>query len=115
MALNLFRAALLAAWIVIMVVTIKAGQALGFGKAGDFFFGDMSHPWRAQFNTDFGFHLLLVATWLVWSARNWALGVVFAVLAIMGGCAFTLPYILIQTFLKNGNIKAVVLGRHSAA
>jgi hypothetical protein len=109
--MTLFRAALVIAWLAMTWVTLQAGQQLGFDKAGHFFFGDMAHPWRAQFNIDFGFHLLLVAAWMVWSASNRALGLLFGLLAVLGGAIFTFAYLLVQTFKHGGNIKAVILGR----
>jgi hypothetical protein len=112
MGLTLFRLALALGWGILLWITVQAGLQLGFDKAGDFFFGDMAHPWRAQFNIDFGFHLLLTAAWMIWSAQNRLVGLLCAVLAIMGGAVFTFAYLLAQTFLKGGNLKAVVLGRH---
>jgi hypothetical protein len=109
--MTLFRAALVIAWLAMMWVTLQAGQQLGFDKADHFFFGDMAHPWRAQFNIDFGFHLLLVAAWMIWSASNRALGLLFGLLAVLGGAVFTFAYLLVQTFKHGGNIKAVILGR----
>lgn len=113
--IQLFRLALAAAWLILLWVTVQAAKTLGLGKAGDFFVGDMAYPWRAQFNTDFSFFLLLVATWLVWSARNRAIGVCLAILSIVCGGLFTLAYLLIATFRTKGNIKAVLLGRHYSA
>lgn len=109
---NVFRAMLAVAWVILLWVTVSAGQQLGFDKAGDFFFGDMAHPWRAQFNTDFGFHLLLVAAWMVWSAKNRVLGILFGVLSIMGGGLFTFVYLLIASIKAHGDMRAVALGRH---
>lgn len=110
--INLFRLVLAGLWLRLLYVTVHAGQTLGWDKAGDFFFGDMAHPWRAQFNTDFFAMLLLVAVWMVWHAKSRALGVVFAVLSVMGGCLFTFAYLLVQSFRTNGNIPAILLGRH---
>lgn len=110
--INLFRLVLAAMWLRLLYVTVHAGQTLGWDQAGDFFFGDMAHPWRAQFNTDFFFFLLLIAAWMVWHARSRALGVLFAVLSVMGGGLFTFAYLLLQSFRTNGNLAAVLLGRH---
>jgi hypothetical protein len=110
--INLFRIALAIGWLVIAWVTIQAGQQLGFDKVGALFFGDMAHPWRAQFNIDFLLHLLLVGTWMVWSNANRALGLVFALLAATGGAMFTFAYLLIRSFQTGGNIKQILLGRH---
>lgn len=113
--IQLFRIALAAAWLRLLMVTIDAGQTLGWDKAGDFFFGDMAHPWRAQFNTDFFCMLLLIAVWMVWRSKSRLLGVLFAVLSIMGGCLFTFAYLLVQSFRAKGNMAAVLLGRHYSA
>lgn len=110
--INLFRLALAVMWLGLLYVSIQAGQALGWDQAGDVFFGDMGHPWRAQFNIDFGFHLLLVAAWMAWHAQSRLLGLVFAVLSVMGGGVFTFAYLLIQSIRLRGNIPALLLGRH---
>jgi hypothetical protein len=109
---QVFRFALILAWLALGWVTFQAGQQLGWDKAGDVFLGDLSHPWRAQFNVDFGLHLLLVAAWMIWSASNRALGLAFAVLAVLGGGMFTLAYLFVRMMQTGGNIRAVLLGRH---
>jgi hypothetical protein len=110
--MTVLRIALAAGVLVMAWLTYQAGQQLGLDKAGDIFFGDMAHPWRAQFNVDFSFHLLLVAAWMIWSASNRALGLLFGLLAVTGGALFTFAYLFVQTFKHGGNIKAVILGRH---
>lgn len=109
---NLSRVALAAMWLALFYVTLHAGQALGWDKAGDVFFGDMAHPWRAQFNVDFGFHLLVVAAWMAWHASSRWLGALFVVLAVLGGGVFTFLYLLVQSVRLRGNVAAVLLGRH---
>lgn len=109
---NLFRLTLAVMWLGLLVVTIEAGRTLGLDKGGDFFFGDMTHPWRAQFNVDFGFHLLLVAAWMAWHATSRLLGAALAVCAVVGGGMFTFAYLFVQSVRKHGNIPAVLLGRH---
>jgi hypothetical protein len=109
-----FRILLIIGWAALGWITFQAGHQLGWDKAGDVFLGDLSHPWRAQFNIDFGIHLLLVAAWMIWSASNRVLGVVFGVLAIIGGGMFTLAYLLVRSIQTGGNMRAVLLGRHYA-
>jgi hypothetical protein len=41
-----------------VALSVKAVGQMGLAAAGHVFFGDFSHPWRAQFNGDFGMHLL---------------------------------------------------------
>lgn len=109
---NGFRVTLVVMWLWLLNLTIHAGLTLGWDKAGDFFFGDMLHPWRAQFNTDFFIVLLLIAAWMFWHARSRALGVLFEVTSVMFGGLFTLAYVLIQSFRLKGNMEVVLLGRH---
>ena len=61
------------------------------------------------------FRLALVAAWLIWSAKTWLWGLVSAVLAINLGALFTLAYLLVRSFQTQGNIKAILLGRHYTA
>lgn len=109
---NLVRIALAIGWLAVAWFTYQAGQQLGLDKAGDFFFGDMAHPWRAQFNVDFLVHLLLIAVWMVWHNANRALGLLFALFAVTGGAVFTFAYLLGRSVQYKGNIKQVLLGRH---
>jgi hypothetical protein len=113
--INLFRIALAIGWLVIAWLTLQAGQQLGFDKVGETFFGDMAHPWRAQFNIDFLLHLLLVGAWMIWSNANRALGLLFALLAATLGAVFTFAYLLVRTVQTGGNLKQVLLGRHYQA
>jgi hypothetical protein len=109
----LLRVVLAIGWLVVAWATFRAGSTLGLGVAGDIFFADLNHPWRGQFNLDFLGHLLLIAAWLAWSASSRALGILYAMLAILGGGLFTFAYLFILSFRHHGNIAAIVLGRHN--
>ncbi|MET0362419.1 MAG: hypothetical protein ABW048_11805 [Sphingobium sp.] len=54
---NLFRLALMIGWALLLIVSLRAVTTMGTDAASAFFFGDMAHPWRAQFNVDFALHL----------------------------------------------------------
>lgn len=112
LVIYLVRALLAIGWLVVALATLRAGNTLGLGVAGDIFFADLGHPWRGQFNLDFLGYLLLIAVWLVWSAANRALGILYGMLAILGGGLFTFAYLFVQTFRHDGSIVALVLGRH---
>lgn len=113
MRTTLFRLLLCAGWAVLLLVSIRAVTAMGLGAESGVFIGDFAHPWRAQFNTDFSLHLLLAAAWMVYRARSWALGLVWAVLAINLGALFTLAYLLVVSIQARGDMRAVLLGRHA--
>lgn len=42
--MQIFRAAILIAWLLVMWVSIHAVATLGFNQAGATFFGDFNHP-----------------------------------------------------------------------
>jgi hypothetical protein len=105
-----FRALLCVGWAILLFVSIKAVSTMGAGVAGKVFIGDFSHPWRAQFNTDFTIHLLLVAAWMIYRSKNWLVGLVFGFLAINLGGVFTLAYILVASIQAKGDFRKVLLG-----
>ena len=111
--MNAFRLFLVIGWIAVVYVTARAVADMGASTAGLYFFGDMAHPWRRQFNTDFGFHLLLIGTWMVYRARSPLLGLVWAVLAVTFGAAFTFAYLLIVSVQERGDRRKILIGRHA--
>ena len=105
------RLFVLAAWVVLLAVTWRAAAELGLG-AGNVFFSDFSHPWRAQFNADLSLHLLLFAVWVFWRERSKPLGVVCAVLCVLGGI-FTFLYFLVALYRARGDARVLLLGAHA--
>lgn len=110
---TVFRLLLCAGWVLLLFVSIHAVRAMGLGGAGAVFMGDFAHPWRAQFNTDFSLYLLLAGAWLIYRARSWGLGLVWAVLAINLGALFTLAYLLVVSIQAKGDMRQVLLGRQA--
>ncbi len=84
---------------------------MGASAAGPIFFGDFAHSWRAQFNTDFGFHLLLIAAWMIFRAKTLASGLLCGFLAIFMGGVFTFAYLAVVTYRAKGNMALVLTGR----
>ncbi len=109
--MNLVRLLLVIGWVATAWATVRAA-GMGLGLAGDFFFGDMSHPWRGQFNIDFLVHLILVALWLWRTEKNRMLAPLVGLLAIMGGALFTFAYLLVRSYGGDGTISHLLLGRH---
>jgi hypothetical protein len=79
--MNLVRLLLLIGWAAVAWATVRAA-GMGLGLAGDFFFGDMGHPWRGQFNIDFQAHLTPFV----------------GLFAIMGGAFFSFAYLLVRSY-----------------
>lgn len=105
-----FRGALVAAWLIVLAITVQAVRSLGV-EGGAIFFDDFSHPWRAQFNTDFLIHLGLVGSWIAWREK-WPLGLLLGALAIMGGL-YTLIYVFVAAMRARGDMRLLLLGRHA--
>ncbi len=101
------------AWLGLLLVSVRAVRQMGAGTAGEVFFADFAHPWRAQFNTDFAIHLLLVAAWMVYRARSWVTGLLCAFCAVSFGGLFTLAYLIVASFRAGGNPRTMLLGHHA--
>lgn len=113
MGAKICKLVLAVAWLALVWVTAKAVTAMGAGAAGEMFFGDLAHPWRAQFNTDFGLHLLLVATWFAWRDRLLVRGLLFGLLAVLFGGVFTFAFIIVEMFRTKDDVRRVLLGAHA--
>jgi hypothetical protein len=109
--MNFVRLLLIIGWAAVAWATVRAA-GMGLGLAGDFFFGDMSHPWRGQFNIDFLAHLLLMAAWLWWTAKDRMLAPLVGLLAIMGGAFFSFGYLLFRSYGGDKSVRHLLLGRH---
>ncbi|MCF8709427.1 DUF1475 domain-containing protein [Rhizorhapis sp. SPR117] len=103
------------AWAALLYITVHAIDTMGFASAGDYFFGDFSHPWRRQFNADFAIHMLTVGVWMIWRSRSLIVGLICAALAVNLGALFTLPYIIIAIWQARGNVSAALSGKHYEA
>ena len=107
-SLVLFSVTAAIAWATLFYISAHAVSAMGTDAAGQIFFGDFSHPWRAQFNADFSIHLLLVAAWMIWRTPNRIVGVVCGALAVCFGALFTLPFVALATWRGGGIAAALV-------
>jgi hypothetical protein len=109
--MNALKVLLIVLWIVLTGITIYAIQILG-SAGGMVFITDFQHPWRAQFNTDFSIHILLFIVWVFWREKSKAIGLVSALLCLMGGL-FTLLYLLFAVHQAKGDPKKLLLGTHA--
>jgi hypothetical protein len=109
--MNLFRVALVVAWVLLAFITWRAIAVLG-SDASYIIFDDFSHPWRAQYYTDFILHVLLVASWVFWRERSKAVGAACALACIGGGALISLLYVFIATYRAGGDSRKLLLGKH---
>ena len=105
-----FRVFLVAGWLALVWVTLRAVTQAGVGAAWGVFIADFADPWRVQFDTDFALHVLLIAAWMVYRAPTWGIGLLTALLAVALGGLFTLAYILVLAVLARGDMRVVLLG-----
>ena len=107
------RIFLIAIWIATAFVTAQAVGSQGLDRAGDIFLADLlSGGWHAQFGVDFAGHLLLMCLWVAWRLKFSPIGIILAVLCVLGGGLFSFAYILIESIRVKGDIKRLLLGKH---
>ena len=93
-------------------ISILAVWQLGWME-GMVFVSDFGHPWRAQFNSDFVFHLVLLALWVIWREKNLAIGIPCGLGCFLGGI-FVFPYLLVNLIRCDGDIRKLVLGHRGS-
>ena len=98
-------------WIVLSGMTIYAVQTLG-SEGGMVFLTDYTHPWRAQFNTDFLLHIALFCIWVFYREESKIVGLFTALLSLMGGL-FTFLYLAFAIHRSNGDPRKFMLGVHA--
>jgi hypothetical protein len=101
-------------WLVMVAVTAWALAALGLPAGVETFVGDLRHPWRAQFYADLEAHLVMFAAWIAMRERSRSAGIAFAVLTMLAGALFTVPYVLAAAIGARGDVRALLLGRAGA-
>lgn len=109
--MNVFRAALLFAWLILVAITVNAITTLG-NDAAMIIVSDFSHAWRAQYYSDFIIHVLLLAGWVWWREQSKSIGLLLALGCVAGGALFTLAYLFITTFRVRGDSRRLLLGKH---
>lgn len=99
-----------ALWLAVAAVTVWALAERGLPAALQTFFGDLRHPWRAQFYADLEAHLLLAGAWMIYRERSRGLGIACALLTLLLGALFSLPYVLAAGIRAKGDPGLLLLG-----
>ena len=100
------------AWIGISAMTAWAVGTQGLSAGIVTFLADFAHPWRAQFYADLEVHLLLFGGWILFREASRSKGLLFAMLTLLLGALFTLPYLLAASLAAKGDARLLLLGRH---
>jgi len=110
-----FRALLILLWAILVGYTTSVITTHGIGLLGTFF-GDMATMgWPGQFNLDFMFMLTLSALWVAWRHDFSLVGVVLALLALVGGSLFLTTYLFVISWQVNGDVQQMFIGKSRAA
>ena len=101
-------------------LVVVAYTAVVIGKHGwnfaPVFFGDIAAlSWRGQFNMDFTGFLLLSGLWVAWRHEFSAVGLLLAVVAILGGIVFLSAYLLVASRSAGNDTKVLLLGARRAS
>ncbi|HCP57448.1 MULTISPECIES: hypothetical protein [Pseudomonas] len=103
--------------LVLIFVSIFGYAAVVTQKHGsDFmpiFFGDMAAlTWPGQFNFDFMCLLFLSTLWVAWRNKFSPVGLMLGLCAFFGGGLFLSAYLLTISLRCNGDMRAMLLGKH---
>ena len=106
-------------FLLVMFVSVAAFTAVTTANHGidvlPIFFGDMMKmTWPGQFNFDFSCFLIMSGLWVSWRHNFSIGGVLLGVVAAFGGALFLSMYLLVQSFLQDGDVAALMLGSKRA-
>ncbi|MBX9730462.1 MAG: hypothetical protein K2X59_03970 [Sphingomonas sp.] len=113
--MTVFRAILVAIFIVIAGYTLPVTSVHGWNLVPIFVAAIGEMTWQGQFNVDFSCFLILSGLWTAWRSDFSPLGLVLAPVASFGGALFLSAYLLFLTFSLKGDMAAVLLGKDRAA
>jgi len=109
-----FRVLLLVIFAAIVGYTSIVVANHGFGLF-PVFFGDMAKMgWAGQFNLDFMGLLSLSGLWLAWRHQFSPLGIVLGLSGFFGGAPVLTGYLLVTSFLVDGDVERLLLGEARA-
>ena len=113
--MTLFRALLVAAFLVVGTYT-----AITIANHGatllPVFLGDIAGmTWRGQFNVDFWTYLVMTGLWVAWRDRFSGRGVALGLAASVLGMPFLSAYLLVASVRSGGDPRRILLGVHADA
>lgn len=109
--MRLARCYFVVAWLTVFTLAAIAVHKLGLGGVA-VFFTDYSHPWRAQFNTDFTVHVLLIAAWVIYREKASVAGVLWGLGVALCGGLVTFIYLSVASLAADGDMRRLLLGRN---
>lgn len=105
-----FRGLLVSILVTIVVYTVIVVGNHGMGLF-PVFFGDIAKmEWPGQFNLDFLGFLTLSGLWLAWRHHFSPVGLALGVLGFFGGAPVLTAYLLVTSYVVQGDVRALLLG-----
>jgi hypothetical protein len=112
--MNAFRTLLVVMIIWIIGITGVVAYRHGLNLVPIFFGDIVSLTWPGQFNADFICFLVLSSLWVAWRNQFSSVGLILLPIAAFFGISFLAPYLLILSYLENGDMKTILMGRGRA-
>jgi hypothetical protein len=106
-----FRILLAALWLILLGYTGVTIANHGLDFLSPFLSDLAKFGWPGQFNLDFWCLLFLSSLWVAWRNGFSAGGNLLALVPLVGGAAFLLPYLLVLSVQTKGDMRAVLLGK----
>lgn len=106
----LFRVFLALSFMGLLILAIRGVAEMGALAALEVFVEDLTHPWRALFDADLAFHLVLLALWIFRREGGGARGLACVALTLMLGGVFMAFYLLVAAARARGDLAILLLG-----
>lgn len=110
-----FRVLLALLFIGIIAFTLVAGLNHGWNLFQVFADDLTAMNWAGQFNFDFSSYLMLSGLWVAWRHQFSGKGLIFGAIASVFGILFFAPYLFIESFKHNGDVRSLLLGEANRA
>lgn len=108
MALLRIVVIVLFAVLAIYTAVVLTNHGTGFGPV---FMADLyAMNWSGQFNLDFFTYLVLSSLWIAWRHAFSPLGIVLALIGLIGGMLYFAIYLFVAIIRADGDMHALLLG-----
>lgn len=108
-----FRLLLIVMFVVVAGYTVLIVPNHGFAVVPTAIAGIQAMDWQGQFNLDFITFVVLAGLWIAWWHEFSLVGLVLA-LGITGGMIYLALYLLILSFMTNGDVVEMLIGSKRA-
>lgn len=111
--MTLFRNALIAMTVALVIMTIAAVSQGGIDLLSPYFGAIVALTWQGQFNADFACYIILSGIWMAWRSGFSKGGLALGVFAAPLGILFFGPYLIYLIGKTSGDPRKLLLGVHT--